>query len=91
LTDRQAALHLVEVLGLGQPRGHEARTFLVADPRDALELRVDEQRPTLAVGHDDGVLDGLFVCGEALVAPLGDLGVEGQQAERVKVLGHRNL
>lgn len=52
----------------------------------SLYLRVDNERPSIGVGEDDGVLGGHAVGREALVVPAGDRRVVRQELDGVQVV-----
>mmetsp|Transcript_30652 Transcript_30652/g.69674 ORF Transcript_30652/g.69674 Transcript_30652/m.69674 type:complete len:931 (-) Transcript_30652:423-3215(-) len=59
--------------------------LLVLDPHDALQLRVDDQVPSLGVQSDGAVLAGHAVRWQALSSPRGLLCFGGQDAQRVRL------
>ena len=87
------ALHGRHHVAGAHAQHHEAVLALaLLDPDDALELRVQHQRPALAVAQDGAVLDRGGVAGEALADPPRDLGVVDEHLEGVaEALGHRQL
>jgi len=65
------------------------RLLALADPLDALQLRVDHQRPARAVGDDRRVLEGQPVGGEALALPRRHLRLVREHLEHVDALDVR--
>lgn len=73
--------HLPLVTNLGDPEGF---AICVLEPFDSLQLRVNHERPALAVGEDGGILHGHAVCREALVLPGGHVGIVRQHPQGIQ-------
>lgn len=69
---------------LGDP---QAFSVFVLDPFDALQLRVDQERPALTGDEDGGVLHRHAVRREALVLPGSHVGIIRQHPQGVQVGG----
>ena len=76
---------------LGTLHQSTARTVAAyLDPLDALQLRVDDERPAFGIHQYRGILGGHAVAGQSIVVPLGNLRVVGQQRQRIESLGERD-
>ena len=73
--------HLPFLTDLGDP---EVFAVFGLDPPAALELRVNHERPALAVEEDGGILRGHAVCGEALVVPGRHVGIVRQHPQGIQ-------
>ena len=82
---RDRVLDLVEVAALAELHHLQAVAVLRLDPLDALQLRVDHQRPALGVRQDRRVLRRHAVARQALVVPRGDDGAVGEHRDGVAV------
>ena len=66
-----------------------ARLLVLLDPLDALQLRVDHERPARAARDDGAVLRRHRVGGQRLVVPTGHLSGRRENEERIQaLLGH---
>lgn len=79
--------HLPLPTDLGDP---EVFSVFVLDPFDALQLRVNQERPALTGDEDGGVLHGHAVPREALVLPRRHVGIIRQHPQGVQAGGDRD-
>jgi hypothetical protein len=59
------------------------------DPLLTLELRIDKERPSRALADDSSILSGDSIGLEALLEPLGNIGLVGKNLKRINTLGDR--
>lgn len=74
-------IHLPLLANLGDT---ELFSILVLDPFDALQLRVDHERPALTVDEDGGIFHGHAVCREALILPGSHISIISQHPQGVQ-------
>lgn len=79
--------HLPLLTDLGDP---EVFSVFVLDPFDALQLRVNQERPAFTGDEDGGILHGHAVGREALVLPGSHVGIIRQHPQGVQAGGDRD-
>mmetsp|Transcript_52189 Transcript_52189/g.91117 ORF Transcript_52189/g.91117 Transcript_52189/m.91117 type:complete len:856 (+) Transcript_52189:3115-5682(+) len=93
VTVLQSGLELAQEIVLTQTHHLQValgQRLLLAEPLDALQLRINDQRPAGRVGNDGTVLHGHRVGRQAVRTPSGDLRSTSEDLQHIRHRRHRD-